>query len=842
MIAQDNCCDFDIQFIERLQEPPPESQLDACLLNSVCDKRYVFAGKIINAYQQDDLSAMHQYFAEALPHITAYPPEDELSLKLVFLYADYLKTIGENISVDAYYSYIIANSKNDTALHLLAKIGYQGTHANNETLDLLTQEVTEQIYFSKSINIDQKISIIIKLGRQMPRGKLINFYLNNYHFYKGLKNDRLKGLFLTLSEFNISQGDTSTSKFVLREIRSANRNYAHLDETNVLQNLLADRALSNQNYQAYYDLAKKAVEAKFGPLESTAQLVEIIENATTVPAIEIMQFANSNLYLTRLGKGIDPVIDALSIYEAFYTMSLKYNLQYVNAILSKVKTVNTEDKFTTLVIGTYLYQKTNDLSYLNRSISLLDGFSSGGSQYWTLARQRMRRDEDFARAIEQEQALAEALKYITPQTSLPEIFRQQQALVNHRDNMQEVFQDFFEEVTNSYLLDLKEVQEDLATDTTGLVAFYQNENLLYRLFLSPDTVDIARFTYKLGEVLALNEELTATIPEGKSAAQTKAASRQLYQLLFAGLDSLLPDKMHVITNGELESVPFAALRRDTADGSARYLGVECAISRQFSIRAMQLLEDMELSPKYAQPLAMAPSFSNEFLQASALRQAGFKLPPLVFNTEEVRNLEGRTAGQYYYDATATINHYVQDASDYGVIHLATHAISSETDGLRSHLYLLDDEGVPAQLYASDIGDQTLNADLVVLSACETDGGSSHSYEGKIGLTKAYIAAGARSVVSSNWAVDDHATAELMQTFYEQLEQGRSPHEALQHARKAYLERHPDAAPYKWAAFEAHGGMQPVSWKQRASWWPALGYGAAGIFVLLLVGRRLRRKD
>jgi CHAT domain-containing protein len=224
-----------------------------------------------------------------------------------------------------------------------------------------------------------------------------------------------------------------------------------------------------------------------------------------------------------------------------------------------------------------------------------------------------------------------------------------------------------------------------------------------------------------------------------------------------------------------------------------------------------------------------------------LRQAGFKLPPLVYNTEEVQSLEDRSAGQYYYDATATINHYVQDAPDYSIIHLATHAISSEADGLRSHLYLLDDDGQPTQLYAGDIGDQTLNANLVVLSACETGGGGRHINEGKIGLTKAYLAAGARSVVSSNWAVDDHATAELMASFYERLDHGDAPHEALQYSRRAYLERHPDAPPYKWAAFEAYGGMKPVNWQQQSSIWPSLGYGAAIAFLSVILGSYFHRR-
>ncbi|WP_169435018.1 CHAT domain-containing protein [Neolewinella persica] len=605
--------------------------------------------------------------------------------------------------------------------------------------------------------------------------------------------------------------------------------------------VLAQRASDDGDYESALSFAKLSLENKIGLFVSHGQLTDIIKKLKTIPSSYIFSYARHNLFQTRLGKGLVPVIDAFQIYEIGYDRQLTFKLQSVNAIASERKQSNFIQPHTPLIVGTYLYQNTNDLSYLSRSISIVDGFSGGGSQYWTLARKKMRTDKRFTAAIIKERALAEGMKYLAPGTTLAEIRQQQLTFEGHQDQMSDDFSDFYKELTTGYKVNLQEVQGNLAIDTTGLVAFYQNDAILYRLFIAPDTIDISAMSNSRAEVLELTTELAESIPSGKSTIHTQEASRRLYQLLFAGLDGLLPDRLHVVTTGKLENIPFSALRRDIDEGTPRYLGVECAISRQSSIREMQLLEELDLDPRYAQPLGMAPDFSNELLQASDLRQAGFKLPPLVFNTEEVQDLENRSAGQYYYDATATMNHYLQNASDYGIIHLATHAISSQSDGLRSHLYLLDDDGDPVQLYASDIGDQTLNADLVVLSACETGGGGRHVNEGKVGLTKAYLAAGARSVVSSNWAVDDHATAELMGSFYERLEKGDAPHEALQHSRRAYLERHPDAAPYKWAAFEAYGGMKPVNWKQSSSLWPSIGYGGAAAFFVLLLGSYFMRR-
>jgi CHAT domain-containing protein len=841
IVAKNDCCDFTIHYFNLAQEAPEEEELAACYLNAGCDKLYYFAGKMINACKKGDMEAMHNNFEDALPIIDNHPKEYELSLRFAYLYASYLEEEGELVIASAYYSYVKNNAKSKTTLQYLAKIGHAGVYASEEATVSLVHDVMKSINYSTSITADQRMAIIIRSGYLLPFEVITDLYQENYRAYEGSKSKSLKNLFLTHAEHHISQIPSVLGQKILREIREKSNEYSLREKKTLWNKILAQRALQSHDYEGYLEFSKLALENKVGPFESAAQSIKKLKLLERNYIHDVFRYANSNLYQTRLGKGIVPVINAFDIYEIGFSYLLKIKLQSVNSLVSENKNKVLTKKYTPLIVGTYLYQNTNDPSYLSRSISLLDGFSSGGSQYWTLARERMRRDKGFAAAIEKEQALAEAMKHIAPQMTLTEIHRQQQDLITHRDKIQEDFPDFFEQLTTGYKIDLEEVQSDLTVDTTGLVSFYLNNAILYRLFISPDTIAITPMNESRSEVLALTEELAEAIPAGKSAELTKKASRRLYQLLFTGIDSLLSERLHVVTNGKLEAIPFAALRRDTASGAPRYLGIECAISSQSSIREMQMLEALDLAPRYAQPLGMAPSFTNELLQASDLRQAGFKLPPLVFNTEEVRDLEDRSAGQYYFDGTATIDHYIEDASDYGIIHLATHAISSQTDGLRSHLYLLDDSGEPVQLYASDIGDQTLNANLVVLSACETGGGGRHATEGRVGLTKAYLAAGARSVVSSNWAVDDHATAELMGSFYEQLEQGHPPHEALQYSRKTYLERHPDAAPYKWAAFEAHGGMKPVTWKQHDSMWPSLGYGAAVAFLSVILGSYFSRR-
>ena len=96
----------------------------------------------------------------------------------------------------------------------------------------------------------------------------------------------------------------------------------------------------------------------------------------------------------------------------------------------------------------------------------------------------------------------------------------------------------------------------------------------------------------------------------------------------------------------------------------------------------------------------------------------------------------------------------------------------------------------------------LNADLVTLSACRTAVGKLIMGEGVVGLSRAFIYAGARSTVVSLWNVNDVATAELMKSFYQNLGRGMAKDEALRQAKLALL-RNPQRTwhhPYYWAPF------------------------------------------
>jgi CHAT domain-containing protein len=92
----------------------------------------------------------------------------------------------------------------------------------------------------------------------------------------------------------------------------------------------------------------------------------------------------------------------------------------------------------------------------------------------------------------------------------------------------------------------------------------------------------------------------------------------------------------------------------------------------------------------------------------------------------------------------------------------------------------------------------LHADLAVLSACETGLGQQFRGEGILGLSWAFLAAGASSVVVSQWDVNDASTKQLMVDFYQNLKHGDSKAVALQHAQVSLIRDGVHRDPYYWA--------------------------------------------
>jgi CHAT domain-containing protein len=274
---------------------------------------------------------------------------------------------------------------------------------------------------------------------------------------------------------------------------------------------------------------------------------------------------------------------------------------------------------------------------------------------------------------------------------------------------------------------------------------------------------------------------------------------KLYFLLVAPVKAILPPPsgyLTIVPYGPLHTLPFHALY----DGS-RYLVEDYQVSY---LPASSLLKSSaevgvafgnRKSPASGRPLILGYSGHGHLQRA----------------LEEAKTLATLLEGPCYLEDEATIARLIEEAPGSPIIHLATHGHSRLDAPNFSSVLLADGRFNAIDAFSLDLKD----CELVTLSGCETGLALIGGGDEQLGLGRAFLAAGAKTLVMSLWPVEDNATNELMQLFYQNLLRGESKVEALKNAQCTLLHRSGSsyAHPYYWAAFRLVGEVGPLKYKR-----------------------------
>ncbi|MEG4109133.1 CHAT domain-containing protein [Microcoleus sp. S13_C5] len=277
--------------------------------------------------------------------------------------------------------------------------------------------------------------------------------------------------------------------------------------------------------------------------------------------------------------------------------------------------------------------------------------------------------------------------------------------------------------------------------------------------------------------------------------------QELYQLLIEPIADLLPQdpasRITFIPHESLFLVPFAALQ----DTSGNYLIEKHTILTAPSIQVLSLTKKQQQLASGKGALVVGnPTMPSVAFTTNQPPQQLSSLPHSeaeAIAIAQLLNAEPLTGDK------ATKVAVLQQIERSRIVHLATHGILDDVEGLGvpGVIAFAPSKGDSGLLTASEIFNLRLNAELVVLSACNTGRGRITG-DGVIGLSRSFIAAGVPSVVVSMWSVSDESTAELMAEFYRQMQLTPDIAQALRTAMLVTLVKHPN--PVDWAAFTLIG--------------------------------------
>lgn len=334
----------------------------------------------------------------------------------------------------------------------------------------------------------------------------------------------------------------------------------------------------------------------------------------------------------------------------------------------------------------------------------------------------------------------------------------------------------------------------------ALVEYLVGDSTSVAFVVTPDTIGVVDLGIGRRDLARL-VELTRGALERQDAAGTdslwRSPLRRLHEYLIAPIEAseLLAgaQRLILVPHLELHYLPFAALMDP--------------ISRRYLVERYELLETPSASVWVALGDRRRGVGSGGVV---ALAPRPGALPGSLAEVQGIARMAGPSA--IVLTGPAASESAFRHAAPSGrVLHLATYGVLNKENPLFSYVELGPDALQDGRLDVHEVYGLTLSADLVVLSACQTGLGSGvladvPAGDDWVGLTRAFLQAGAGSVVASLWSVEDRATAVLMERLYGYMATGATPEAALAKAQRAMLESHATAHPFQWAGFVAVGGV------------------------------------
>ncbi len=396
-------------------------------------------------------------------------------------------------------------------------------------------------------------------------------------------------------------------------------------------------------------------------------------------------------------------------------------------------------------------------------------------------------------------------------------------------------------------LPLKEIRQTLAPGTLLISYSIAGDGLDVFLLSKNGDLEVRHVDVKEIKLRLQVEIFRDQIHEKESSEARHRVAGWLYERLLQPVADRIEtsDRLLILPDGPLHELPFPALVRPTGEGRWQYLvewkplHIAASATVYAELRKRRRTQDSSDVRTWELVAFGDPAYPGQNGEdrtanfPTAIRSAKDRgifdgLSPLPNTNREVREISR------LFPPETVLTHLRHDAREERakaeagkarILHFATHGFADHEIPLDSFLALTipaldekaDDNGI---LQAWEILRSRLDADLVVLSACETAFGPERGGEGLMSLSRAFQIAGARSVAASLWRVADLSTSELMIRFYRHLRDGKTKDEALQAAQLELIRgpieivdddgnpvEHDFSAPYHWAAFQLIGDWQ-----------------------------------
>ena len=515
-------------------------------------------------------------------------------------------------------------------------------------------------------------------------------------------------------------------------------------------------------------------------------------------------------------------------------------------------------------IGYQLYEMTGDEQYANLAYLFFEKsktsqalFNLNSAQNLAIPEQYTLEEKSIAEEISSLETLIYDEKKSGSEADDVKLKEYEQGLVEaneklrkHRERVKNDFPNYYSLKFDNAYLNIDQTQRELIKKGELLLNYNVFGSKIYSFKIDESGFEFTN--HELDSNLVSNVERFTKMLKTPSISQQaveefKIYSDKLTRLLFPkSLDLKSYKNITIIPDGILHQLPFEVLLDPGVEQSAsfdqfKYLIKDHDIKYATSATALAKQYGSHQN-RQNEVLAIAPSFNENTLMAPEVYDSTrASMGNLAYTETEVGQIANHFNTVSLLDSSATEKAFRQSVSDYSVIHIASHGLLDESNSLYSKLLFapFDTDSInDGYLNAREILELDINAEMVVLSACNTGSGNILFGEGVMSLANSFFYAGSKSLVMTLWTANDESTATLMDEFYRNLSVGKSKSQSLRDSKLAYLESADKllSHPYYWAHFVVNGNNEPLI---RASSNKKYFYVAGVLLIALLVYRKTR---
>jgi CHAT domain-containing protein/tetratricopeptide (TPR) repeat protein len=393
------------------------------------------------------------------------------------------------------------------------------------------------------------------------------------------------------------------------------------------------------------------------------------------------------------------------------------------------------------------------------------------------------------------------------------------------DSLENYFPNYYDLKYRVKEVALPSIQERLPSTSVILEYFFAKDRLcIFTISKGKFNLTVTRRTSEIKEAALAMRKSLRTVDRSE---YLKHAS-DLYKMIVQPVEKFLRGKqLIVIPDGELYYIPFEALLTapQSSKTFSKYSSLPFLIKTHtvsYAYSASLFMERRETPSQTEKSfVGFAPVFDDsttknlgetskkDFAELRSFSLDGKKYGDLEYSQEEVADIatlfkKSHLKSKTFLHHEASESNFKQTIQDYSFVHIASHGFADEAHPDLSALLFSEASGSQTRedgiLNATETYDLKLNADLVVLSSCESGIGRLVKGEGLMAITRGFFCSGARNVLFSLWKISDKSTSKLMVDFYRSVLAGGSFPHALQQAKLNVIRDNQYAFPNEWAGF------------------------------------------